>query len=1027
MAGIWNLKTKERFKIMKLRKRVTTLLLCSVILTLIVYPNEVSELNCISNLKDTSYTILTELAENESNYIGGYKSITPQDKFINKETKELKTNSEDANLVETTTSPFVNEIVYEEFYPEYIINFEFEDGNFSTENHLPYEQASETPSVEDDFIQNVKIEFEQGNGNRPSKTENVSILTTDDIDDTVYSTAPVTAQTSTLKINSGVVTGIRYSVAVSHQQRVAATEYGFLIATTAALEAADAELTFDLENVKYVTGIAYNKENGTDNYADITEDGSYVVNFAMTGIPQSKHLAYVTARAYIKYVVDGVDTIVYGNTYTTSVYRTAKNTLTTSTDAIEIELAEAVIEQMDNQVEITTAESVTLESGITGSIESDPDVDVVKFSPVVTGCYMFTYEASNDTVFEILDSNGSIMREVAIGPTESAHVLENGQDYYLRVKGNPNNPYSAEAQLIYDDTIVWEFDSSAEGFYFDQDASNGGVVDSKLAVAINKTSDSANFNGMAYMGKSGLSIDLLNYSKAIVRLKNCTNTTDMQWYFKIDSDYDGVNGASWYQPEVIIPSNMTDYQYVEFDLSLRSGLLKSLMIGFGRGGEELVGNVFIDSIAFIPMPSVYGWEFDESNENWTINERISSSTIVDGAYMIEILGHDENTCTDPAIYSPSNNVGVSTEKYNKVQISIKNISDATEMELYFATYTDGQGGFSENRCVSINIEPNSSDFVEYTFDLVPEDCWYGILKKMMISVHGEGTACIDYIRFAKFDVDYPDIIWEFDDNTVQNFTVSDNNTGAYQHQIKAENGTLVVTRTSAGNGGIFTPDKLKLPTNEYRYLIFGVNSATADAEFKVYFDTTDSYYAENDDVNKVVNTRSVQIKKSNIYREYAIDLSAVDNGWTTNYQGNLNQLMFSLLSDGVFEFDYIKLSNDGTIDIPSENEISIYTKAGQTHSLIIMLNNVFVNSETIFTINYDEDVIILEDACAFTFEKELQTGDVEDAGITIVSTIPGRIQFKSTNSLDGVITGVINCMRFKGLANTTTSVTINRE
>ena len=80
-----------------------------------------------------------------------------------------------------------------------------------------------------------------------------------------------------------------------------------------------------------------------------------------------------------------------------------------------------------------------------------------------------------------------------------------------------------------------------------------------------------------------------------------------------------------------------------------------------------------------------------------------------------------------------------------------------------------------------------------------------------------------------------------------------------------------------------------------------------------------------------------------------------------------------------------------------------------------------------FTVNYDENILALEDACVFTYEKEVQISEINEAGITVVSIVPGKIQFRLTESSISAFTGVINCMKFKGLIDTTTSITIYRE
>ena len=220
---------------------------------------------------------------------------------------------------------------------------------------------------------------------------------------------------------------------------------------------------------------------------------------------------------------------------------------------------------------------------------------------------------------------------------------------------------------------------------------------------------------------------------------------------------------------------------------------------------------------------------------------------------------------------------------------------------------------------------------------------------------------------------------------------------------------------------------LKLPTEKYKYLVIGVNSASADSELNVYFDTTATYYAENDTVNAVINTKSIQIKKSDTYREYVVDLSEVEDGWSTNYVGVLNQLMFSLKSNGTFIFDFIKLSNDNTIMIPSENTITFNTSEGKIHPIVVFSNQTPISANTVYIINYDRNALEIDDLCAFTFAKETTRGMIAGNSLEIISISPGEIQFKINSPENKIITGVLDCIIFKGLMVTSTTVSINRE
>ena len=421
------------------------------------------------------------------------------------------------------------------------------------------------------------------------------------------------------------------------------------------------------------------------------------------------------------------------------------------------------------------------------------------------------------------------------------------------------------------------------------------------------------------------------------------------------------------------------------------------------------------------MPEVLNWNFD----NWTANERIGSAVVTDDSYTLNLLGREN--MLDPAVYSPEANIGISTELYNKVQVGIRNNSDATQMDWYFSTSADVGTEFNTLRRSIVSITPNEPYLKVYTFDLVAEENWKEIFHRMMLSFHGTGEVKIAFVRFAKFEGEYPDIIWNFDDNTTQGFTASDNGAGVFQHQISATNGALAITRVPEGNGGVFTPLNLKLPTEKYKYLVIGVNSASADSELKVYFDTTATYYAENDTVNAVINTKSIQIKKSDTYREYVVDLSEVEDGWNTNYVGVLNQLMFSLKSNGTFIFDFIKLSNDNTIMIPSENTITFNTSEGKIHPIVVFSNQTPISANTVYIINYDRNALEIDDLCAFTFAKETTRGMIAGTSLEVISVSPGEIQFKINSPENKIITGVLDCIIFKGLTVTSTTVSINRE
>ena len=883
----------------------------------------------------------------------------------------------------------------------------------------------ETDASEDDFLQNIVIEWENENSGTDISSEEVlsdELQTAQndfDTNETQSGTQvqPTTIPGASLKLETNGNVSLRFRASIAGAGRVIVSEYGFLIARTSVLDSLNHALDFELPSSKYIKGIAYSAESGIDHTYRIDEDGNFVFIATCTNIPLKNHVDYLTARPYAIYKTDDVETVLYGESYSDSIYRTAKR-------GIQIEYSDIFQTVIDNAERNTAlflnANEIAVGETVQRTTQSNPDIDLLKFTPTSSRYYTFTLTSEKNLFYEIADAAGSLLSPVTKDETDHFY-LEKSNVYYIRIRGERDSAYTACMTGSLDESVIWDFENDAEGFYFGQDASNGGVSNGILTVAINKTAASADFSNKAYMSKGGLNLDLLKYSKIIVRLKNATSADQMQWYFNIDRDYDGAGNASWHQPIASLPANMSDYQNIEFDLTYRQGALKNLMLGFGAGGEELVGNIYIDSISFIPMPEVLNWNFD----NWTANERIGSAVVTDDGYTLNLLGQEN--MLDPAVYSPEANIGISTELYNKVQVGIRNYSDATQMDWYFSTSADVGTEFNTLRRSIVSITPNEPNLKVYTFDLVAEENWKEIFHRMMLAFHGTGEVKIAFIRFAKFEGEYPDIIWNFDDNTTQGFTASDNGTGVFQHQISAINGALAITRVSEGNGGVFTPLNLKLPTEKYKYLVIGVNSASADSELKVYFDTTATYYAENDTVNAVINTKSIQIKKSDTYREYVVDLSEVEDGWSTNYVGVLNQLMFSLKSNGTFIFDFIKLSNDNTIMIPSENTITFNTSEGKIHPIVVFSNQTPISANTVYIINYDRNALEIDDLCAFTFAKETTRGMIAGTSLEVISVSPGEIQFKINSPENKIITGVLDCIIFKGLMVTSTTVSINRE
>ena len=119
--------------------------------------------------------------------------------------------------------------------------------------------------------------------------------------------------------------GIRFKSSVltsakSEETQFEIDEYGFIVATEEAL--ADTELT--LEFSKYVTGVAYNKESGTDVVFDASDDEVHIFSGYVKNIPVENYKTNLVCKTYTKITVNGEQFTIYGEKVVGNVYDTAK-------------------------------------------------------------------------------------------------------------------------------------------------------------------------------------------------------------------------------------------------------------------------------------------------------------------------------------------------------------------------------------------------------------------------------------------------------------------------------------------------------------------------------------------------------------------------------------------------------------------------------------------------------------------------------------------------------------------------------
>jgi hypothetical protein len=117
-----------------------------------------------------------------------------------------------------------------------------------------------------------------------------------------------------LRFKSEILTNVK-----NEESEFVIDEYGFIVAREDHLDGT--ELTFDF--TKFVTGVAYNKENGTDIVFD-ADDSVTVFTGYVKNIPVKEYKTNLVCKSYTMISVGGQQFIVYGEAVTGNVYDTAK-------------------------------------------------------------------------------------------------------------------------------------------------------------------------------------------------------------------------------------------------------------------------------------------------------------------------------------------------------------------------------------------------------------------------------------------------------------------------------------------------------------------------------------------------------------------------------------------------------------------------------------------------------------------------------------------------------------------------------
>lgn len=301
---------------------------------------------------------------------------------------------------------------------------------------------------DDDFINRLEFVFETNNNISGNAMITESIggeneIISDETDETL-TTAPVVDNDVSLKIANDTVDGMRYLATASYEQRELAAEYGFLLCSSEALESSGMELSLELEQVQYVKGVAYNREENIDNYYQLLMDGGCIYSGIITGILSENYVDYITARSYIIYDVDGVRTTVYGNTVKASVYRKMKYYVNENLAGSRKELLESLIRSADDSADFSSARTADIMQTVTGNIGSDPDIDIIRFIPESSGFYTFNLTGEGTGA----DYNIFSADKTLIGKDENgSYYFDKANVYYAKIYGTAGNGYAMNSEF----------------------------------------------------------------------------------------------------------------------------------------------------------------------------------------------------------------------------------------------------------------------------------------------------------------------------------------------------------------------------------------------------------------------------------------------------------------------------------------------------------------------------------------------------------------------------------------------------
>ena len=89
------------------------------------------------------------------------------------------------------------------------------------------------------------------------------------------------------------------------------------------------------------------------------------------------------------------------------------------------------------------AQEIDIEKQVCGVINTDEDVDIIKFTPNTSGVYVLQLQANDGVTCGLYDDDQTILNSISSSESNNylLYSLEEGQDYYIRFNGTENSNY----------------------------------------------------------------------------------------------------------------------------------------------------------------------------------------------------------------------------------------------------------------------------------------------------------------------------------------------------------------------------------------------------------------------------------------------------------------------------------------------------------------------------------------------------------------------------------------------------------